>query len=70
MNCFGGTMTWLAATRIEDVAAAVDYYGSGGADAAGEQPRCPTMPTSARRAESAKLARERTPSPSCAQYPG
>jgi carboxymethylenebutenolidase len=41
--CFGGTVAWLAATRIEGVAAAVGYYGGGVADAAGEQPRCPTM---------------------------
>ena len=41
--CFGGTIAWLAATRIDGVAAAVGYYGGGVADAAGEQPRCPTM---------------------------
>jgi carboxymethylenebutenolidase len=41
--CMGGTMAWLAATRIDGVAAAVGYYGSGIADAAGERPRCPTL---------------------------
>jgi carboxymethylenebutenolidase len=41
--CFGGTVAWLAATRIEGVAAAVGYYGGGVADAANEQPRCPVM---------------------------
>jgi carboxymethylenebutenolidase len=41
--CFGGTMAWLAATRIDGVAAAVGYYGGGVADAAAEQPRCPVM---------------------------
>ncbi len=41
--CFGGTIAWLAATRIDGVAAAVGYYGGGVADAAGEQPRCPVM---------------------------
>jgi carboxymethylenebutenolidase len=41
--CFGGTMAWLAATRIDGVSAAVGYYGGGIADAAGEQPRCATM---------------------------
>ncbi|HEV8307596.1 MAG TPA: dienelactone hydrolase family protein [Methylomirabilota bacterium] len=41
--CFGGTIAWLAATRIDGVAAAVGYYGGGIADAASEQPRCPVM---------------------------
>ena len=41
--CFGGTMAWLAATRIEGVAAAVGYYGGGIADTAEEQPKCPVM---------------------------
>ncbi len=41
--CFGGTVAWLAATRIDGVAAAVGYYGGGIAEAADEQPRCPVM---------------------------
>src|SRR5262245_1265072 len=41
--CFGGTMAWLAATRIDGVAGAVGYYGGGIADTAQEQPRCPVM---------------------------
>jgi len=41
--CFGGTMAWLAATRIDGVAAAVGYYGGGIADTVQEQPRCPVM---------------------------
>lgn len=41
--CFGGTMAWLAATRIDGVAAAVGYYGGGIADTAAEQPKCPVM---------------------------
>lgn len=41
--CMGGTVAWLAATRIDGVAAAVGYYGGGIADAAGEPPRCPVM---------------------------
>jgi carboxymethylenebutenolidase len=41
--CFGGTMAWLAATRIDGVAAAVGYYGGGIADTAQERPRCPVM---------------------------
>jgi carboxymethylenebutenolidase len=41
--CFGGTMAWLAATRIDGVAAAVGYYGGGIADTAEERPKCPVM---------------------------
>jgi carboxymethylenebutenolidase len=41
--CFGGTIAWLAATRINGVAAASSFYGGGVADAAGEQPRCPVI---------------------------
>jgi carboxymethylenebutenolidase len=41
--CWGGTMAWLAATRIEGLSAAVGYYGGGIADTAEEQPRCPVM---------------------------
>ena len=41
--CFGGTVAWLSATRLDGVAAAVGYYGGGIGDAAGEQPKCPTL---------------------------
>ncbi len=41
--CYGGTMAWLAGTRIDGVAAAVGYYGGGIADTAQETPRCPVM---------------------------
>ena len=41
--CFGGTIAWLAATRLDGVAAAVGYYGGGVADAADEKPKCPVM---------------------------
>jgi carboxymethylenebutenolidase len=41
--CMGGTMAWLAATRIDGVAGAVGYYGGGIADTATEQPRCPVL---------------------------
>jgi carboxymethylenebutenolidase len=41
--CWGGTMAWLAATRIDGVAAAVGYYGGGIADTAEESPRCAVM---------------------------
>jgi len=41
--CFGGTIAWLSATRVEGVSAAVGYYGGGVADAAEEKPKCPAM---------------------------
>ena len=41
--CFGGTVAWLSATRLDGVAAAVGYYGGGIGDAAGEQPKCPVL---------------------------
>lgn len=40
--CFGGTMAWLAATRL-DPAAAVGYYGGSIGKLAQENPRCPVM---------------------------
>ena len=40
--CFGGTMAWLAATRL-DPNAAVVYYGGQIAHFAQENPRCPVM---------------------------
>ena len=39
-HCMGGTIAWLAATGVEGMTAAVDYYGGGIADAANERPRC------------------------------
>src|SRR5207249_2794193 len=41
--CLGGTLAWLAATRIDAVACAVGYYGGGIADTANETPRCPVL---------------------------
>ena len=41
--CFGGRMTWLSASRIEGIAAAVPYYGGGVPDLASEQPQCPVV---------------------------
>jgi len=40
--CFGGTVAWLAATRL-DPGAAVGYYGGHIAQFAHENPRCPVM---------------------------
>lgn len=41
--CMGGTLAWLAATRIDGVSAAVGYYGGGIAATAEERPRCPVL---------------------------
>ncbi len=40
--CFGGTLAWLAATRLS-VAAAVGYYGGRIGNYAAENPSCPVM---------------------------
>ena len=40
--CYGGTLAWLAATRLK-VEAAVGYYGGQISRFALEQPRCPVM---------------------------
>lgn len=40
--CWGGSVTWLSATRL-DVACAVCYYGAQIIDFYEEQPRCPVM---------------------------
>ena len=40
--CYGGSLAWLAATRL-DSAAAVCYYGGQIAANANETPRCPVM---------------------------
>jgi carboxymethylenebutenolidase len=40
--CFGGTLAWLAATRLH-VAAAVGYYGGRIGNYAAENPSCPVM---------------------------
>jgi carboxymethylenebutenolidase len=41
--CMGGSLAWLAATRIAGVTAAVSYYGGAVAEFAREQPRCPVL---------------------------
>jgi carboxymethylenebutenolidase len=40
--CYGGTLAWLAATRLRP-AAAVGYYGGMIANFAAEEPACPVM---------------------------
>ena len=41
--CMGGSVAWLAATRIPGVSAAVGYYGGAVAEFANESPRCPVL---------------------------
>jgi len=41
--CLGGTLAWLAATRIDGVSCAVSYYGGGVAETASEKPRAPVL---------------------------
>jgi carboxymethylenebutenolidase len=41
--CWGGTVAWAAATRLDGIAASVCYYGGGIGELAGEKPRCPVM---------------------------
>ena len=41
--CFGGSLAWLAATRLNGLAAAVGYYGGLITAHLGEKPRCPVM---------------------------
>jgi len=41
--CWGGTLAWLAATRLQKVAAAVAYYGTGIAGYVNEGPLMPVM---------------------------
>jgi carboxymethylenebutenolidase len=41
--CWGGLLTWLSATRVDGVDAAVPYYGGGMPDFAGEQAKCPVL---------------------------
>ena len=40
--CYGGSVAWLAATRL-DFAAVVSYYGGNIAEFAEEQPKCPVI---------------------------
>src|SRR6266850_779387 len=41
--CWGGTVSWMAAARLEGLACAVCYYGGGIPNNAGEKPKCPVM---------------------------
>jgi len=41
--CMGGSVAWLAATRVPGVSATVGYYGGAIAEFANETPRCPVL---------------------------
>jgi len=41
--CYGGSLTWLSAGRVEGLAAASSYYGSMVQANAALKPRCPTI---------------------------
>nr|WP_157270873.1 dienelactone hydrolase family protein [Azohydromonas aeria] len=41
--CWGGLMVWLAACRLDGLAAAISYYGAGVPDQAALTPRCPVL---------------------------
>jgi carboxymethylenebutenolidase len=41
--CWGGTVAWAAATRLEGLAASSPHYGGGIAEIATERPRVPVM---------------------------
>ncbi|MPS27069.1 dienelactone hydrolase family protein [Pigmentiphaga sp.] len=41
--CWGGTVAWAAAGRLDGLSAAIPYYGGGIAAIASQKPRIPTM---------------------------
>ncbi len=41
--CWGGTMSWIAASRVDGLACAVVYYAGNIAAFVGEQPKCPVL---------------------------
>jgi carboxymethylenebutenolidase len=41
--CWGGTVSWMSASRLSGLAAAVTYYGGGITNNSGEKPKCPVM---------------------------
>ena len=41
--CYGGTVTWLAAARVNGLACAAPYYGGGMHGFIGEKPKIPVM---------------------------
>jgi len=41
--CWGGTVSWMGASRLAGLSAAVTYYGGGITANSGEKPKCPVM---------------------------
>ena len=41
--CWGGYVTWMAASKLDGFACAIPYYGGGMLEAAAEHPRCPVI---------------------------
>lgn len=41
--CWGGLLSWLAASEVDSLAASVPYYGGGMPDHAARVPRCPVL---------------------------
>ena len=41
--CWGGTVSWMSASRLSGLAATVTYYGGGITNNSGEKPKCPVM---------------------------
>jgi carboxymethylenebutenolidase len=41
--CWGGTVSWVASSRIPGLAASVTYYGGGITGMSSEKPKCPVM---------------------------
>jgi carboxymethylenebutenolidase len=41
--CWGGTVSWMCASRLAGLSAAVTYYGGGITANSGEKPKCPVM---------------------------
>src|SRR4029077_6878236 len=41
--CWGGTVSWMGASRLSGLAAAITYYGGGITANSGEKPKCPVM---------------------------
>jgi dienelactone hydrolase len=41
--CWGGFLSWLSATRLSGLSAAVSYYARGIGSVAHEQPMCPVL---------------------------
>ncbi len=42
-HCWGGTVAWAAACRVDGLACAVSYYGGGVGNLASEKPKCPVQ---------------------------